>query len=191
MSAVRERPTQLGSKTRTQWRCAISFISSLFGGASPELNTLIGQFSQVGGNQVSQGQKYSSKAGDFFSDIVSGDTGKIMQSISPAVDAAKTSTAQDQKTATMFGPRSGGTAAANAASADKTHGYIANLIGSLTGSSADKLANLGTTMTSTGLESLSQEQGAVQQRIQNWNDSIAGKGITTAVAAGEAYALGA
>jgi len=29
-----------------------------------------------------------------------------------------------------------------------------------------------------------------QQRFQNWMDSIAGKGITTAVSAAETYALG-
>ena len=167
------------------------FWDALLGGQDSTLNSLIGQYGAVGGNQIGQGQKYTSKAGDFFSNIVNGDTSKISQSLAAPIDAAKTSTQQDQKTTSMFSPRSGGTAASNSAASDKAHGYIADLIGNLTGSSANALASLGTTMTSTGLESLNAEQAADAQRYSNWMDSILGKGTTTAVAAGEAYALGA
>ncbi len=169
----------------------MSFLGSIFGGSSPELNNLIGQFGQIGQQQTGQGQGYQSKAGSFWGDIISGNSSKTMQALSPEISSAKTRNQQDQKTATQFGTRSGGTAASNAASTDKLHSDITNLIGSLTNSSASNLANLGSNMVSTGLGSLQMEQGAVQQRIQNWSDSIFGRGLTTAAATGEALALGA
>ena len=169
----------------------MGFFSSLFTGQDKNLDTLIGQYGQVGSNLTGTGQKYTGKAGDFFSSILSGDTSKISQSLAPAIDAAKKSTSQDQKTATMFGPRSGGTAASNAASADKTHGFIADLIGNLTGSSANSLASLGTSMTSTGLGALGQEQEANKERLDNWANSIFGLGITKTAGAGISAALGA
>ena len=89
-----------------------------------------------------------------------------------------------------MGTRSGGTAASNAASSDKLHSDITNMIGSLTGGAAGSLASLGSSEMSTGLGALGQEQGATAQRMQNWQNSILGKGITGAAQAGEAFATG-
>ena len=91
----------------------------------------------------------------------------------------------------MFGNRSGGTAASNAASSDKLHSDLTNLVGSLTDSSASNLANLGSTEVGQGLGALGQEQGAVTQRMQNWANSILGRGITGAVSAAESAGIGA
>ena len=166
------------------------FFSALLGGQDKNLNTLIGQYGQIGSQQTGQGQKYENQAGDFFSSLVSGDAGKISQTLAPQISAAKTANQQTQKSNAEMGTRSGGTAASNNASSDKLHSDITNLIGSLTGGAASSLASLGTNMTSTGLGALGQEQGATAQRMQNWSDSILGKGITTAVSAAETYALG-
>jgi hypothetical protein len=121
---------------------------------------------------------------------VSGDASKQMQTLAPQISAAKTSNAQTQKSNAEMGTRSGGTAASNNASSDKLHSDITNLVGSLTGGAASSLASLGSSEMSTGLGALGQEQGATAQRMQNWSDSILGKGITTAVSAAETYALG-
>jgi len=166
------------------------FFSALLGGQDKNLNNLISQYGQIGGQQTGQGQKYENQAGDFFSSLVSGDAGKISQTLAPQISAAKTANQQTQKSNAEMGTRSGGTAASNNASSDKLHSDITNLIGSLTGGAASSLASLGTNMTSTGLGALGQEQGATAQRMQNWSDSILGKGITTAVSAAETYALG-
>jgi hypothetical protein len=91
----------------------------------------------------------------------------------------------------MMGGRSGGTAAANASAQDKLHSDLTNLIGSLTNSSASGLANLGTNMVSTGITSLGDQVDASQMQMQNWSQSILGKGITTGVSAAETFALGA
>ncbi len=122
--------------------------------------------------------------------ILSGDSSKQMQVLGPEINAAKTSTAQDQKTTSMFAPRSGGTAASNAASSDKVHGFIADLIGKLSGSAADSLTSAGSNLVNTGLGAYGQQEQASQEQMQNWSDSIFGKGITTAAAAGESFALG-
>ena len=167
----------------------MSFWGSLFGGSSPQLNTLIGQYGQAGSSLLGQGQSDTNQAGNFFSSILSGDSSKISRALAPEISAAKTSNAQDQKTNTEFGTRSGGTTASNAAATDKLHSYITNLIGSLTGSSASNLASLGTSLTGQGLGALGQEQGAVDQQMANWQNSILGKGVTTAAAFAESYGL--
>lgn len=169
----------------------MSFWGSLFGGSSPQLNTLIGQYGQIGGNLTGQGQKYTNQSGDFFSSILSGDASKQAQVLAPEISSAKTSAQQQNKTNAEFGTRSGGTTASTAATNDRVHSDITNLIGSLTGSSASNLASLGTTLTGQGLGALGQEQGAVAQQMANWQNSILGKGITGAVQGAEALGMGA
>lgn len=115
----------------------------------------------------------------------------MSQALAPEIGAAKKSAQQQTKTNAEFGTRSGGTAASNAATSDKLHSDITNLIGSLTGSSASNLAGLGSNLLGTGLGALGQEQNAVQQRIDNWSKSILSKSITGAVQGAESYGLGA
>jgi hypothetical protein len=167
----------------------MGFWSGLFGGSSSTLSSLINQYGQVGQKSVNQGQQYSGQAGKFWSDVLSGDASRTSQALAPQISAAKTRTAQDQKTNAMFGGRSGGTAAANASATDKLHSDITNLIGSLTNSSASNLANLGTQLTSTGLTSLSMEQQADAARMENWSNSILGLGITKGAGFLEGMAL--
>ena len=169
----------------------MGFFSSLFGGSSPELNSLINQYGQTGTSQVGQGQKNENTASSFWNSILSGDSSTTSKALAPQISGAKTRANQDIKTSSLFGSRSGGTAAHNEALKDALHSDITNLIGSLTGSSASSLASLGSTQMSTGLGALGMEQGAVQQRIQNWSDSILGKGITSGVASAESAGLGA
>jgi hypothetical protein len=166
------------------------FMSALFGGQDENLNTLIGQYGQIGGNQTGTGQKYENQAGDFFSSLVSGDAGKISQTLAPQISAEKTANQQTQKSQAEMGTRSGGTAASNNASSDKLHSDITNMVGNLTGGAAGSLASLGSSEMSTGLGALNDEQKATAERMQNWENSILGRGITTAVSAAETYALG-
>jgi hypothetical protein len=167
-----------------------NFFSSLFGGANSDLNTDIGATGQLAGNLSGQGQKYTNQAGDFFSSLVSGDAGKISQTLAPDISAAKTRNSETQKSNAEMGTRSGGIAATNAASSDKLHSDITNMVGSLTGGAAGSLASLGSNLTSQGLGAYSQNEAFSQQRMANWMSSILGKGITGAAQAGEAFATG-
>jgi hypothetical protein len=173
------------------WRCAISFFGSLFGGASPETNALIKQFGTIGTSQVGQGQKNENTASSFWNSVLSGDASTTSKALAPQISSAKTRANQDIKTSSLFGTRSGGTAAHNAASTDSLHSDITNLIGSLTNSSASSLASLGSNQMSTGLGALNQQQESVNDRMEAWSNSILGKGITSGVAAAESAGMGA
>lgn len=164
------------------------FLSSIFGGQNKTLNSLIPTYGKIGSTQTNQGQDYENTAGKFWGDIISGDATRQAQALAPEISAAKVSDQQTQKTNTIFGNRSGGTAASNNAATDKTHSDITNLIGSLTNSSASSLASLGSNMVSTGLSSFQAQQQASQQQLSNWSNSIFGKGIAGAVNYAESFA---
>lgn len=168
----------------------MSFFGSLFGGASPVLNSAIGQYGQVAGYGIGNGEKDINQASKFYSSILSGDSGKTAQALAPEISAEKKATQQDQKTTAMFGGRTGGTAASNAASSDKVHADITNLTGSLTNSAAGSLASLGSNLLNTGTGALGDQVSADAKRMQNWQNSILGKGITSGVQAAESFATG-
>ena len=167
-----------------------NFFSSLFGGANSDLNTDIGTTAQTAGFATGLGESNLTAGSDFNKALVSGDATKTSQVLAPVISAAKVSNAQTQKSNTEMGTRSGGTAASNNASSDKLHSDITNLTGSLTGKAADTLLSSGSTFLGQGEAANMDNANLGQQRFQNWMDSIAGKGITTAVSAAETYALG-
>ena len=169
----------------------MGFFSSLFGGSSPELNTAIGQTGQLAGYSSSLGQKNTTQGSNFFSSLLSGDPTKTSQVLAPQISSLKTSVNQDQKTSTQNGMRSGGTAAGNAASKDKTHSDITNLVGSLTGGAASTLLSSGQNLLSTALGGYEENAKLAQQRTENWANSILGRSITGGISAAETMGLGA
>ena len=169
----------------------MSFFSSLFGGQNKTLSNDIAQAGQTGGWATGQGMSDISAGTGFMKSILSGDATKQMQALAPEISAAKTSAANANKTAAMFGGRSGGTAASTASTTDKLHSDITNLLGSLTGSSATGLTSAGSNLLTQGMESFNQQADLSQKQMQNWSDSIFGKGITSGVASGESAGLAA
>ena len=167
-----------------------SFFSSLFGGQNKSLSTDMGTTNQVAGFSTGMGEKNLTAGSNFENAILSGDSSKQSQALAPEISAAKTSNSQTQKTNTEMGTRSGGTAATNAASSDKLHSDITNLIGSLTGGAASSLMSSGGSLLGTGLQATQQNEQYSQQQMANWSASILGKGITGAAQAGEAFATG-
>jgi hypothetical protein len=155
------------------------------------LDSLIPKYGAVGDYGTTQGESDINAGSGFWKSILSGDSSKTSQALAPAIDSAKKSASSDMKTTAMFGGRSGGTAASNAAKSDTVHGYITDLIGNLTGKAADSLTSTGGNLLTTGLGAYGQQEAASQEQMQNWSDSILGKGITSGVAAGESAGLGA
>jgi hypothetical protein len=168
----------------------MSFFGSLFGGSNPTLNSNIQQYGQIGSFATGMGEKDTSQASNFWSNILSGDSSKIAQSLAPQISAAKTSANQNNKTTAEFGTRSGGNAASTAATNDKVHSDITNLIGSLTGNSASNLASLGSSSLNTGLSAIGAQTQASQQQMQNWSNSILGKTISQGIGAAVTGATG-
>ena len=97
------------------------------------------------------GEKDLTASSDFMNAILSGDATKTMQALAPQVSAAKTSAQQGNKTTAEFGNRGGGTGAATAATNDKVHSDITNLIGSLTGGAASHLGSMGSNALGMGM----------------------------------------
>jgi hypothetical protein len=106
--------------------------------------------------------------------LLSGDASQITQVLAPQISAEKTAAQQTNKTNAMMGNRGGGTAASTAATNDKVHSDITNLIGGLTGSAASGLTSAGTSLLGAGISGTSAAFGEAnqmqQQRANQWND---------------------
>jgi hypothetical protein len=169
----------------------MGFWGSLFGGSNPTLNSDINQFGQIGGFATGLGEKNLSQASNFWSSILSGDPTQTAKSLAPQISTIEQQAQQQRNTGAQFGNRSGGTNASNQMIGDQATGSINNMISSLLGSSASNLGNSGAGLLSQGASAYGAQEQASQQRMQNWMNSILGKGITGAVQAGESAGLGA
>ena len=169
----------------------MGFFSSIWGGSNETLNQDIPKLGQVGDWSTGQGEGDIASGTNFYKSLLSGDSSDQMKVLSPEINAAKTSANQDNKTATEFGTRSGGTAASTAATNDKVRSSITDLIGKLTGSAASNLTSTGGSLMGTGLSAYGQQIGASQQQMANWSKSIAGhamiSGVQSLEEAGESY----
>lgn len=136
----------------------------------------------------------------FMQAVLSGDASKITSVLSPLISSAKTSAQQTQKTGAEMGTRSGGTAATNAAAADKVHSDITSAIAGLTGNAATTLGSEGAGLLATGISGNAagfDEAKQIQaQRAAKWNELIkqiaatAAGAITGGAAGGLGGALG-
>lgn len=155
------------------------------------MNQNIAKTGQIGDFATGQGEGDITAGTDFYKSILSGNSSDQTKVLAPEINAAKTSAYQDNKTATQFGTRSGGTAASTAATDDKLHGYMTNLFGSLTEGAADKLTSTGGNLMNTGLSAYGSQTAMSQQRMANWSKSIFGhfmiSGVQSLEEAGESY----
>jgi hypothetical protein len=168
----------------------MSFFGSLFGGSNPTLNKNIQEFGQIGGFATGMGEKNLTQASNFYSSLLSGDPSKQAQTLAPEISAQQQQGQQAKNAAAQFGSRSGGTAASMQSIDAQGRGSINNMIASLLGSSAGALSSQGQGLLSQGTGAYQAQQAASQQQMENWSNSILGKGITSGVAAGESFGLG-
>jgi len=169
----------------------MSFWGSLFGGSSPTLNADIKQFGQMGGFATGLGESNLSQASQFWSSLLSGDPSKQAKVLGPEIGAIQQQTQQAKNAAAQFGNRAGGINASMQMAGDQSRASINNLISSLLGSSAGNLGSLGSSLLGQGMSAYGQQVQASQQQMQNWANSILGRGITGAVGAAESFGLGA
>jgi hypothetical protein len=168
----------------------MGFWGSIFGGQNKTLDAGIKKAGQVSDFSTGMGENLLTKTGSFISDLLSGDASKQMQLLAPQVGAAKERGAQGKKTLAEFGNRSGGNAAASASIDNSTRSDITNMISSLTGSALGAGSSLGQGLLDTGINALDKSVSFSQEQMQNWSDSILGRGITTGAAFGESYGMG-
>lgn len=166
------------------------FLSSIFGGSNPTLNTAIPQFGNISQYGVNKGEGDINQASSFWSGILSGDPAKIGQVLGPQIQAIQGQGQQQKQTNAQFGNRSGGTNATNQAITDTTKSNVNNMVSSLTGSAASNLGSLGTNLLSQGTSALGDQVSASQMQMQNWQNSIFGSGLSMGIGGLEGFGIG-
>lgn len=166
------------------------FLDSIFGGSNKTLNSDIGGLGSLAGFSTKVGEGSTTDASTFYHDILSGDPSKIATSLAPEISSGQTQGQQAKEGMAQFGTRSGGTAAASAGIDAGTRANLINLVGGLQKSSADSAGNLGTANLGLASNDTMSQAKLAQQRMQNWLDSIIGKGIGTTAGAATNAGLG-
>lgn len=166
----------------------MGFFGSLFGGSNPTLNSDINQSGAIANFATGQGEGDTTAASSFWKSIISGDPSQISKALSPEISAQQGQISQNKKQLAEFGTRSGGTASAAANMDASGRSNIINLVGGLQNSAASGLASTGTNLLNTGLSGTAQQAQLSQEQMQNWINSILGKGISGAVNYAESFA---
>jgi hypothetical protein len=169
----------------------MSFFGSLFGGSNPTIGAGMKQAGQTSQWASAKGQGLTGQAGDFYSGLLSGDPKAMSKLLAPQIATQQQQGQQAKQTASQFGNRSGGTNAAMQTIDDKTRANLGSMISSLTASGAAGAADIGKSLIDTGLTSLGMQVNMSQQQMENWSNSILGKGVTQAASTAESAALGA
>lgn len=169
----------------------MGFWGSLFGGSNPTLNQDIGQFGQIGGFATGLGEGNLSQASNFWSSLLSGDPSKQAQALAPEIGTIQQQGQQQKSQAAQFGNRGGGTNASMQMVDAQSRGAINNMISSLLGSSASNLGNIGSSLLGQGQSAFGAQAQGSQQQMENWANSILGRGITGGIGAAESFGLGA
>jgi hypothetical protein len=167
----------------------MGFFSSLFGGQNKTLDQNIPAFQKEAGFATGVGNQDVTAASKWYNDILSGDPTKMAEAIAPETSAIQGQAQQAKNQTAQFSPRSGGTAAAIAGLDENTRAQIIKLLGGLQGGSASGLAGLGTSEQGLALSEREAADKASQQQMENWANSILGRGITGAAATAESAGL--
>lgn len=168
----------------------MGFFSSLFGGSNPTLNANIPAFQQEAGFATGVGNSDVTAASKWYNDILSGDPTKMAEAVAPETSAIQGEAQQAKNQTAQFAPRSGGTAAAMAGMDANTRAQIIKLLGGLQSGAAGSLGSLGTTEQGVALSNRQAADQASQEQMENWQNSILGRGITGAASSLESFGLG-
>ena len=164
-----------------------AFLSSIFAGSNPTLGKDMNQFGQDAGVTGGIGNADATAASKFYTDILSGDPTKQAQAIAPQTAAAQEGAQQQKNQAAQFAPRSGGMAAAMSGLDENTRSQLIKLLGGLQSGAASGAAGLGTAEQGLSQQATGQQAQLSQEQMQNWLNSILGKGISGAVNYAESF----
>jgi hypothetical protein len=167
----------------------MSFAASLFGGSNPTINKQIDQLGNFAGSTMQTGFNDTNAASNFFNSLLQGG-GATSKVLAPQVRAIQNQTQQQKQTASQFGNRSGGTNSQMQMADSTGRAAYNDLVSSLLGTSANSLAGIGSNLLNTSLTGYQQQLNASQQQMQNWQNSIFGKGIAGGIGAIEGFGLG-
>ena len=169
----------------------MGFWGAEFGGQNENLNQDINQSGQIAGFGQSLGEGDLQNASGFYNDILSGDSAKQAAVLAPEIANIQKQGQQQIATAGQFGNRGGGTNASAQNNIDSQRGQVSDMIGKLTSGAAGSLAGIGQGALGTSLKANQLNEQESQQRMQNWQNSILGKGLSTGASFAETGGLGA
>lgn len=162
----------------------MSFLSTLFTGNNPTLNTQTSALSSLSGSTASEGLSDVGTSGNFFRSILNGSATKVL---APQISSIQKQGQQKLQTLSQFGNRSGGTNAAAQTAGDTTLSSINDLIASLTGTAAGALGSEGSGLLNTSINASNSAVNDSQMKLSNIMNSILGKGIGGAVNYAESF----
>ena len=125
-----------------------------------DLQSIFDWASPFGEKTAQAGVQDLSKAGDFYSSLLSGDRSKIAGVLSPEISTIQGQTNQRALTQSQFGNRSGGTNASIQAGTSDFMTKVQNLISSLLPASAQGLTQVGSALGSLGMQAVNTAAGA-------------------------------
>ena len=167
-----------------------TYLMDIFGPTKAEKSAM-DALNSSSGVAVQQGEGDTTAASKWYQDILSGDPTKQAQAIAPQTAAAQQGAQQQKNQAAQFAPRSGGMAATMAGMDANTRAQLIQLLGGLQSGAASGAAGLGTAEQGLSQQATGQQAQLSQEQMQNWANSILGKGITSAAGAAESAGLGA
>jgi hypothetical protein len=149
------------------------------------------QLGQIGGYELGQGQGYTNQAGNYYSNLLSGDTSAIAQTLAPQISAQQGQLQNQMNQNAQFGNRAGGTNASNQAAAGQARGNIINAIGGAQQGAAGALGSMGSNLLSQGAGNIGQEANMAYKSNQDTLSQMGGIGQAAAeIAMGAAGGFG-
>jgi hypothetical protein len=168
----------------------VGFWGSLFGGSNPTLSSGIKQAGDTSTWATGKGKELTNQGANWLTGILSGDTAKTAKLLAPQIKGIQDRAQQQKSTMAQFGNRSGGTNARSQTIDDTSRAGINQMISTLTGNAMSGALQAGQSLVDTGMQALNQQVQFSQDQMENWANSILGKGITSAISAGESYGMG-
>lgn len=169
----------------------MGFWGGLLGGQNENLNKDINAMGGLGTFLSNTGTKDIATSSNFMNTLLSGNSSQVSTLLAPQIEGIQKRNQQTKQQLGEFGGRSGGTTGAMLASDNDVHAQINDLVSKLTGTAVSNLGTMGSNLVAQGAGDLNSEAALSQQRMQNWKDSIFGKGLSTAVQGAEAFGMGA
>lgn len=168
----------------------MGFWGGLLTGQNTTLNSDINQMGGMASFLNNTGTKDVATSSNFMNTLLSGDSSNVSKLLAPQIEGIQKRNQQQKQQLGEFGGRSGGTTGAMLASDDDVHAQINDMVAKLTGSAVSNLGTQGAGLLYQGANDLSAQAGMSQQQLENWKNSIFGKGLSTAAQGAEAFGMG-
>ena len=150
----------------------------LFTGNNPTLNKDVTQMGDLAGYSSGIGKEGTTADMNYNLGILSGDPSKVAETEAPEIKQAQDQAQQNKNTVAQFGNRGGGMNAVMAGLDDATRAKLLALTGGLRQGAAANAGALGTTNLNMASADTMNQANLSQTQLQNFINSILGKGTS-------------